>query len=212
MKRYEDVDAWLADQTQWRSEFEALRAIALGEGLGEAVKWGQPCYTDQGKNIAIVSWRKNGALISFLKGALLDEHEGRFVQAGQDRSSRYITFGSVQEIADHEAALRRLLRQAVEVERAGLSVEPLPDDIDYIEELQERMGADAEFREAFEALTTGRRRHYNMHFGKAKKAATRESRITECTPRILMGKGLRDCICGRSKRLPSCDGSHRELE
>ena len=70
----------------------------------------------------------------------------------------------------------------------------------------------AAVREAFEGLTLGRRRHYNLHFSRAKKAATRVSRIDAATERILMGKGLRDCICGRSKRLPSCDGSHRELD
>ena len=99
---------------------------------------------------------------------------------------------------------------AVEVERSGRRF-PALGAVEYCEELQARIGGDPVFGEAFEALTPGRRRQYNMHFAGARKPATRERRIDACTERILMGKGLRDCICGHSKRMPSCDGSHRKL-
>ena len=211
MKDYATADDWYADQVAWREEVLALRPIVLGMGLTETVKWKHPCYTDNGKNIAIVGYRKTGALVSLLKGALVDDPLGRLLQPGQDRSGRYILFAHVEQIEHDRPYIEQLLTQAIEVERAGLKVEPLPDEIDYIEELRARMDADPAFREAFENLTLGRRRHYNMHFGKAKKAATRESRITESAERIMMGKGLRDCICGHSKRLPQCDGSHRYL-
>ena len=106
------------------------------------------------------------------------------------------------------AYLVALIEKAIEVERAGLRVAPLPDEIDYVEELEERFQTDEAFRAAFEGLTLGRRRGYNIHFAKAKKSSTRHARIERCTERILMGKGLMDCICGRSKRYPRCDGSH----
>jgi hypothetical protein len=41
------------------------------------------------------------------------------------------------------------------------------------------------------------------------RASTREARIRRCTERILSGKGLRDSTCGRTKRPPGCDGSHK---
>ena len=37
------------------------------------------------------------------------------------------------------------------------------------------------------------------------------SRIEKVIPKILAGKGMNDCTCGMSKRLPNCDGSHKHL-
>lgn len=208
MKTYATVDDWLADLEAWRDEAAALRRIVLAAGLEETVKWGQPCYTDAGRNIAIVSWRKGSAILSFFKGALLDDPEGRLVQPGAARAGRYLPFTTVAAIEAAEPRIRALLAQAVAVERAGLRLPPRPDTIAFIPELQERLDADPAFREAFEALTPGRQRTYDHHFGRAKQSATRVARIEAATERILAGKGLRDCVCGRSQRLPRCDGSH----
>ncbi len=212
MKDYATVDDWFADQDRWQEEVAALRALVLQTGLTETVKWGQPCYTDNGKNIVILGWLKDCALASLFKGALVDDPRQRLVQPGQDRSGRYMPFTSVQQVEKDAGYLRALIEQAIQVERAGLRVPPLPDDIEYVEELQERLQADDALREAFEALTPGRRRGYNLHFERAKRSSTRHDRITRCTERIMLGKGLLDCVCGHSKRYPSCDGSHKDYE
>jgi len=62
---------------------------------------------------------------------------------------------------------------------------------------------------AFNALTPGRQRAYNLYFSEAKQPKTRETRIEKYTQRILDGKGFNDCICGLSKKMPGCDGSHK---
>lgn len=211
MKSYDTAEGWYADQETWRDETAALRDIVLGAGLTETVKWKHPCYMDNGRNIVIISCRKNGAVAGLLKGALLDDPKGLLVQPGIERSARYLHFANVQEITEQRPYFEGLITQAVQAERAGLRVEPLPDEIDYVEELQQRMAADDAFREAFEGLTRGRRRGYNLHFAQPKRSSTREARITRCTERIMAGKGLRDCICGHSKRPPGCDGSHKHL-
>lgn len=92
MKTYATVDDWLADQEVWRDDAAALRRIVLAAGLDETVKWGQPCYTDRGRDIAIVSWRKEAAIVSFFQGALLDDPDGQLVQPGAVRSGRYLPF------------------------------------------------------------------------------------------------------------------------
>ena len=211
MKHYDSADAWFDEQTTWEAVARALRELVLEAGLTEEVKWGQPCYTDQGKNIAIIGLRKEHAVLSFFKGALLDDPQERLVQPGQMRSGRYLGYADTDAVLAQRAYIAALLQQAIEVERAGLRVPPPPDTIDYVDELQQRLDADEAFRTAFEALTPGRRREYNHHFGSAKRSATRVSRIEASTERVLAGKGLRDCICGRSKRMPRCDGSHREV-
>ena len=71
------------------------------------------------------------------------------------------------------------------------------------------MNENSALKIAFEGLTPGRQRAYILHFSGSKHAKTREARIENYTQRILMGKGLTDCICGLSKRMPNCDGSHK---
>ena len=44
-----------------------------------------------------------------------------------------------------------------------------------------------------------------------KQSETRINRIQNYRQRILSGIGINDCTCGLSKRMPSCDGSHNQL-
>jgi len=210
VKTYATADEWFANCDTWTDEVRALRAVVLETGLHETLKWGQPCYTDRGKNVALVSHRKSGAIVSLMKGALLADPAERLVQPGNAGSGRYLLFTSVAQVVADQALLRQLLVQAIEVERAGLRVEPRPVELVYIDELQVRLAEDPAFRAAFEGLTIGRRRGYNLHFARSANASTRMARIARYTPRILMGKGMLDCVCGHTKKPPGCDGSHRD--
>ena len=49
-----DVDAFVSRAKRWRSEIQKLRPILRECGLDEDLKWGKPCYTFDGKNVAIV--------------------------------------------------------------------------------------------------------------------------------------------------------------
>ena len=210
---YDTADAWYADpdQAHWRDVVEAIRPLLLEAGLDETVKWGQPCYTDQGKNIAIVGWMKGSAILSFFKGALLTDPGGRFEQAGSVREARYLPYQTVAHVEAERGFIGGLIREAVEATRAGRTLPPR-EDLELVEELQQRIHADPAFREAWAALTPGRKRGFNIHFGKAKKSATRVSRIEAALPRIMAGKGIFECACGLSKRPPRCDGSHKQLD
>ncbi len=211
MKRHATIQAWMNDRHDWLEECKVLRDVVLSKGFEEAMKWGQPTYILNGTNVLQVSYRKDCAVVAFFKGTLLPDPEGQLILPGQNtRHAKYLAFTSLDDIAKRRVYLEMLIDEAIEVERKGLKVEAPPAEIDYCEELQERLDADDEFREAFEALTPGRKRHYNMHFSQAKQAKTRVSRIEAATERIFMGKGLQDCICGHSKRMPRCDGSHKK--
>jgi uncharacterized protein YdeI (YjbR/CyaY-like superfamily) len=210
MKTRGTVEDWYRDGRAWREEVSALRGIVLAAGLRETLKWGQPTYTDAGRNIALIAVQKAGAIVSFLKGALLDDPAGLLVVPGENsRHTRYLRFTSLDEIAANRSYLEALLARAVAIERAGERVAPPPDDVAYVEELQQRLAADGALRAAFERLTPGRRRAYNLHFAQARAPRTRAERIERCTERILRGMGLTDCVCGLSRHPPRCDGSHR---
>jgi uncharacterized protein YdeI (YjbR/CyaY-like superfamily) len=69
---------------------------------------------------------------------------------------------------------------------------PKPDKLALVQELAAPLRTNSSLRHAFEALTPGRQRAYNLYVSGAKQASTRASRVQACVPQILAGKGLRD--------------------
>lgn len=186
------VDAYIARSDQWPGEIETLRPILLGAGLSEAIKWGKPCYSHEGKNIVIIQEMKDFLSLMFFKGALLADPEGILVEQGPNsRSARRIEFTSVEDVSRLADTISAYVGEAIDVEDAGLEVGP-PPELVLVEELQERLDRDPALEAAFEALTPGRQREYNLHFSDAKQAATRIARIEKHAERILDGKGQRD--------------------
>ncbi len=187
-----EVDAHIERSDRWAEEMRALREILLGCGLTEAIKWGKPCYGHDGANVAIVQEMKDFLALMFFKGALLEDPDGVLEEQGPNsRSARRMTFTSVDDVARHSATVAALVEEAVAVEEAGLVVDPAPEP-ELVGELRERLDDDPALQAAFEALTPGRRREYNLYFSDAKKTETRAARVEKSVPRILAGRGLRD--------------------
>lgn len=186
------VDAYIGRSQLWPQEMAALRPILLDRGLTEAIKWGKPCFSHDGHNIAIFQEMKDHLALMFFKGALLEDHDGVLEEQGPNsRSARRVRFTSTSDVARLGPTVAALVDQAVAVEAAGLEVGP-PPELVLVDELRERLEGDAELREAFEALTPGRQREYHLHVSGAKKAETRAARVEKLAPKILAGKGLRD--------------------
>lgn len=188
------VDAYLARANRWRDETTALRAILLDCGLTEELKWGKPCYTFQGSNIAIIQGFKPHCALMFFKGALLkDTARVLRSQGANTQSALRMEFTEVPQVAAQEPILRAYLAEAIDVETAGLEIEfkekhelVLPD------ELLEAFRKNPKLEAAFHTLTPGRQRAYNLHFTGAKRSETRAARVAKCAPQILAGKGLND--------------------
>ena len=206
-----EVDNFMANTSRWQLEIKALRSILLDCQLQEELKWRQPCYTFQGVNLAIIASFKSHCALSFLKGTLLQDANQLLVSPGENSQSvRYLSFTNVAEIRELEATLKSYVFEAIEIEKAGIKVVKIKsEDVSYCEELHVKLEEDSTFSQAFEALTPGRKRGYTLFFEAAKQTKTRESRIEQYRHRILMGKGINDCVCGLSKRMPNCDGSHK---
>jgi uncharacterized protein YdeI (YjbR/CyaY-like superfamily) len=186
-----DVDAYLARSTLWPAEIAALRPLLLATGLDERLKWGKPCYCDGTGNIAIVQEMTSFLALMFFNGAVLADPDGVLERQGPNsRSARRITFRSVHDVERLAPTVAAYVAEAVTAERAGLRVEPATHEL--CVELAERLASDAGLAEAFDGLTPGRRREYDIFVSGAKRPATREARIDRITPRILEGKGLRD--------------------
>ncbi|MFC4096907.1 DUF1801 domain-containing protein [Euzebyella saccharophila] len=208
------VDQFLEKMTHWKSELTRLRELALECGLEETLKWGQPCYTHKGANVLLLGNFKDFCTISFFKGVLLNDPAGILEKAGENsRIARIIKFTQLSEISERWDVLKSYIFEAIEIENTGLKVEKQAENIqDFVKELQNRLSTDQKFATAFTALTPGRQRAYNIYFSAAKQATTREARIDKYTDRILKGFGFHDCVCGLSKKMPRCDGSHKQLQ
>jgi uncharacterized protein YdeI (YjbR/CyaY-like superfamily) len=187
-----EVDTYIRGSEQWPEEMTDLRSILLRCGLTEEIKWGKPCYGHDGKNIVILQEMKGFLALMFFKGALLNDTEGVLEEQGPNsRSARRIRFTSVEDVARLADTVKAYIDEAIDVAEAGLEVGP-PPELVLVEELQRRLDQDRALKDAFESLTPGRQREYNLYFSGAKQAATREARVDKCAEKILSGKGLRD--------------------
>jgi uncharacterized protein YdeI (YjbR/CyaY-like superfamily) len=187
-----EVDAYVSESEQWPDEMAALRPLLLDCGLTEAIKWRKPCYSHQGKNIVIMQEMKEFLALMFFKGALLDDAAGVLEDQGPNsRSARRMTFTSVEDVVRLADTVAAYVNEAIVVEDAGLEVGSAPDLV-LVEELQARIDDDPRFGAAFESLTPGRQREYNLYFSAAKQSTTRTGRIQRYVDKILAGKGMRD--------------------
>jgi uncharacterized protein YdeI (YjbR/CyaY-like superfamily) len=188
------VDAFLKRQDKWRAEFEKLRTILLGSGLTEELKWGQPCYALDGKNVALIHGFKEYCAILFNKGALLKDPDGVLIQQTKNvQAARQIRFTSLQQVTALEQTVKSYVQAAIEVERAGLKVQfKKAEDLELPAEFESKVARNAKLKAAFAALTPGRQRAYVLHFSQPKLSTTRAARVAKHVPRILEGLGLDD--------------------
>jgi uncharacterized protein YdeI (YjbR/CyaY-like superfamily) len=189
-----NVDDFIANAKRWREELNKLRAILLDSELTEEFKWYQPCYTFQGKNVAILHGLKESCALGFFKGALIKDVHGVLTRPGENtQEGRWIKFTSVREIAEMKSVLKSYVREAIEVERKGLKLKlRKTSDLKLPEEFQIMLDEFPELKTAFDRLTPGRQRAYIFHFSAPKQSRTRESRVQKYMPHILKGKGLLD--------------------
>lgn len=178
----------------WQPEYEKLRTIILNSGLTEELKWGCPCYTFEKRNIVLIHGFKDYCALLFFKGALLKDPKGILIQQTENvQSARQIRFTNAREIAKLKTSLEAYIREAIEVEKAGLKVNlkktsqfKMPD------EFKDKLSEDASLKKAFNSLSPGRQRGYLLYFSSPKQAKTREARIQKSVPQILKGMGLND--------------------
>lgn len=193
MQRYKTVEDYLDGHETWRPLLERLRALLNECEVEETVKWGQPCYTHGGKNVAGIGAFKEFVSVWFFQGALLRDDHGVLVNAqeGKTMAMRQWRFQSVEAI--DEPLLRAYVEEAIENQRQGREIKAKRNKP--VEVPDELAMALAEHRDAgarFDALTPGRRREYADYIADAKREETRLKRIEKIMPMILAGHGLND--------------------
>jgi uncharacterized protein YdeI (YjbR/CyaY-like superfamily) len=188
------VDFFFAKPSQWQEAYGLLRNIVLDCGLTEELKWGCPCYTLNGKNVVLIHGFKSYCALLFMKGALLQDAQGILIQQTENvQSARQIRFANAGEINKLSAVLKAYIHEAIAVEKAGAQILPeAKKELQLADEFQQRLREHPALKVAFEALTPGRQRAYNLYFSAPKQSKTRLSRIEKYEQQILNGKGLED--------------------
>ena len=177
----------------WPEALVELRALLNASGLDETMKWGSPCYTLDGKNVALLVALRDRCGISFFRGALIPDEAGLLVAPGPNsRHGRELRFSSVSQVRRAKKQIQAYLQAAIDVERSGARVEPLRAAEPVPHELQAVLDEDPNVRIAWEALTPGRRRSHILHVSGAKQAKTRHARARKCAVKIVAGKGFNE--------------------
>src|SRR6478735_6972257 len=118
------VDAFVARAKTWQGEIQKLRSILLDSGLDEEIKWGKPCFSFEGKNVAIIQPFKEHCSLMFFKGALLEDTHGLLRSQGENsQSALRLEFTSEAQVTKTKTALKSFVKQAVAAEKAGLKVD-----------------------------------------------------------------------------------------
>lgn len=188
------VDAFFDKDFPWKAELQVLRALCREAGLEEALKWKQPCYCVDGRNVVVLQAFKHCCALGFFKGVLYrDPGKVLEVPTENSQSARRMSFVNVADIQKRREDIVAMLAEGKRVETAGERVEfKETGAFEMPAELEEALARDTAFAEAFRALTPGRQRGYILHFSGAKQSTTRASRIERHWARILAGKGLQD--------------------
>lgn len=195
MKRYKSVEEFLSGVGEWEKELTALRTIALETGLDETVKWGQPTYTHNGKNIIGIGAFKSYVGIWFFQGALLEDSKKKLINAQEDRTKamRQWRFTNADEITSESSLIKKYISEAVNNQDAGKFIGPDKDKpLDIPAELQQLFDRKSDVKTQFESLSKSKRREYADHIAEAKREDTRIKRLEKIEPMIMQGIGLND--------------------
>lgn len=178
---------------QWAGGLTDLRGICLGAGLTETVKWGHPCYTFAGRNIAVIGAFRGDFRLSLFNAALMADRGGVLQRQGPNtRHADAFRFTDAAQLAATEPVIRACLAEAMGYAEAGIRPPKDDSDLDLPDELVDALDADPDLAEAFHALTRGRQKSYVIALAGAKAAATRVARVERFRAGILAGKGANE--------------------
>src|ERR1700704_5132937 len=118
------VNFYFIKAKKWQKELKKLRMIVLDCGLIEELKWGVPTYSFQKSNIVLIHVFKEYCALLFFKGVLLKDAKGILIQQTKKvQAARQVRFTSVREIVKMKTILKAYIKEAIELEKAGVKVE-----------------------------------------------------------------------------------------
>jgi uncharacterized protein YdeI (YjbR/CyaY-like superfamily) len=178
--------------SKWPEELELLKSIVNKTGLTETVKWGGIAYTYNGKNVLGIGGFTDFFTIWFFKGVFLKDEAKVLVNAqeGVTKSLRQWRFTTKEQV--NEKLVLQYIKEAIEVEKAGLAVKPEKKPFTIPERLQAELDASPVLLEAFMKFSPYKQREFAESIETAKQEKTLVARMEKIKPLILQGIGLND--------------------
>jgi len=189
------VDSYIAKQTEWQKELNTLRKLVNQHKVKETIKWGSPVYESGGKNIVGLSAFKSYTGLWFFQGGLLKDKAGKLMNAqeGKTQAMRQWRFATLEEIEENADLIHTYIEEAIANQKAGKEIKAkVGKPLVIPTELQKRLEADTDLKEAFESLNLTKKRDYAEHIEIAKREETKMARLEKIIPMIKAGIGLND--------------------
>lgn len=185
----------IADYISKQSEsdqlmLEKLRSIILSvdDRIVEDWKWDAPNFNYKGLLTWLIAFKQNVGL-NFYKGVLIEDTANLFVEDEADeKGNRIIKFTSFDEI--DEEKLKVYISQAVLLNEKGIQIEKKVIIIEVPDEFQEALNQNQLAKTAFDSFAPSHQRDYISWITEAKRASTRETRITKTLGLLEEGKHL----------------------
>jgi uncharacterized protein YdeI (YjbR/CyaY-like superfamily) len=177
----------------WATGLAHLRRLCLDAGLTETLKWGHPCYTMAGRNVAILGTFRTDFRLNFFNPALMTDPAGILEKQGPNtQHAGMIRFTDPAQVKALEPTIIAYLVEAADYAQQGRTAPKTATDHTLPDELIDALDADPELAEAFNALTLGRQKSYVFALSTTQNPATRIIRITKFRDKILAGKAATD--------------------
>lgn len=193
MKSFKTVDEFILNTTSGKETLIVLRDILNSTELEETIKWGQPCYTINGKNVVGIGSFKNYAGLWFFQGALLKDKANVLINAQEERTKamRQWRFESVDDL--DEKLILEYIKEAINNQKQNKAIKADHNkELIIPVELQEAFENDPQLKANFYHFTIGRQREFAEYISEAKQEKTRQMRLQKVIPLIQQTVGLND--------------------
>ena len=187
----EEKKSWHSNDL-WVEELGKLREIIQKTELIETQKWGGEVYTINNKNVIGIGGFKNFFTIWFWNGVFLKDEAKVLVNAneGVTKGLRQWRFTSKDEI--NEKLILHYITEAIENEKAGLSIKPEKKEAMKCDYLDNKLNCDKDLKNAFEKFSPYKQKEFWEYMATAKQEKTKETRFEKIKPMILDNVGLND--------------------
>ena len=177
---------------QWAEELGLLRVIIQKTELVETTKWGGEIYTLNNKNVLGIGGFKSYFGVWFMNGVFLKDEAKVLVSAneGVTRGLRQWRFTSASDI--NEQLLLQYIEEAIENEKAGLTIKPEKKAAMHCDFFAEQLEHDAALSAAFKLFTSYKQKEFWEYMATAKQEKTKITRFEKIKLMILEQRGLND--------------------